>query len=511
VFVIKRRSANPSSNFQRDKVTELSTQELNYAYKNRSSAGYNDYDVGQYQAMGRSIYTKRIVVKAVESREIPQIRSISRHFFNTSGIYGRACRYLALMPTYDHMITPNLLHDEIRRDRLLSDFNRSLRFIETMNLKTKLQQIALKVVIEGVYYGYVRNNGQTIVLQDLPVDWCRSLYKIDGQPVVEFNVKYFDIMFKRQDSRLEVLRSMPEEIVAGYLAFKDNQLPTDSRDGGAWVKLEQRNSAKFHLTDDDSPIFSHAIPYIIDMDDMESIAKKKYEQQLLKIMIQKIPLDRDGEFIFDMSEASAMHTNAVRMLARAMNIDVLTTFADSQLLDLESKSYNNNQSEDWQKSVFGQLGISQQLFDTDGNLALEKSVANDESIMVYLISQIQDWLNVQLDIKFNDTKYDYNFKIWFPRLTQHNREDMAKLYKEQAGMGYSKQLPAIALGQSQANLLATVLFETDMLKLDQVMVPLKMASTMSHSASSEDGKVGRPEKDDDEKSSKTLANEASEG
>ena len=510
MFVIKRRSANnPGVDFQRDKVKELSTQELNYAYKNRSSAGYNDYDVGQYQAMGRSIYTKRIVVKAIESREIPQIRSISRHFYNSSGIYSRACRYLALLPTYDYMITPNILHDKVRRDRVLGDFQRSLRFIDSMNLKTKLQEIGLKVIIDGVYYGYVRNNGQTIVLQDLPVNWCRSLYKIDGQPVVEFNVKYFDIMFKRQDSKIEVLKSMPEEIVAGYLAFKDNKLSTDSRDGGAWARLDQKYSAKFSITDDDSPIFSHAIPHIIDLDDMESIAKKKWEQQLLKIMIQKIPLDKDGDFIFDMSEAQAMHSNAVRMLARAMNIDVLTTFADSQLLDLESRNYGGSQTtEMWEKALYGQLGISQQLFNTDGNLALEKSVANDESLMVYLISQIQDWLNIQLENKFSDLKYDYNFKIWFPRLTQHNREDMAKLYKDQAAMGYSKQLPAIALGQSQSNILATVLFETDMLKLDEVMKPLKMSSTMSHSSG--DG-VGRPEKSADEKSDKTLANEASEG
>lgn len=510
MFSIKNRSKNYSSSYyEREKIKELSAQEINFAYKNRSSAGYNDYDVGQYQAMGRSIYTKRIVVKAIESREIPQIRSISKHFFHTSGIYGRACRYLAFLPTYDHLITPTLLHDEVRRENLLSDFNRSLRFVDAMNLKTKLQQVALTVVIEGVYYGYVRNNGQTIVLQDLPVNWCRSLYKMDGFPVVEFNVKYFDIMFKRQESRIEVLQSMPEEIVLGYMAYKKAELPTDSRDGGAWIKLNHFNSAKFSLNDDDSPIFSSAIPHIIDYDDMESIAKKKWEQQLLKIMIQKIPLDKNGDFIFDMQEAAAMHSNAVRMLARAMNIDVLTTFADSQLLDLENKYYGGQATtESWEKSIYSQIGLSQQLFNTDGNLALEKSVANDESIMVYLISQIEDWLNYQLAAKFADKKYDYSFKIWFPRLTQHNRSDMAKLYKDQAAMGFSKQLPAIALGQSQTNLLSTILFETDMLKLGEVMEPLKMASTMS--GKSGEG-AGRPEKSPDQKSSKTLANEASEG
>jgi hypothetical protein len=511
VFIIKKRVKPTDTTFQtRDRVTEFSKEQLHYAYKNRSSAGYNDYDIGQYQSMGRSIYTKRIVVKAIESREIPQIRSISKHFYLTSGIYGRVCRYLALLPTYDYLITPYVYAENVRKDRLLADFQRSLRFLDNMNLKTKLQQIALKVVVEGVYYGYVRNNGTHIVLQDLPVDWCRSLYKIDGFPVVEFNVRYFDIMFKRLDSRGQVLKSMPEEIIQGYLDYKENLLPVDSRDGGVWVCLNQANSAKFHLNDDDSPIFSSAIGQLIDFDDMNAIMKKKLEQQLLKIMVQKIPLDKNGEFIFDMEEAQAMHANAVRMLSRATNIDVLTTFADSELLDIENKQIaSKDDHQGWERHIFNELGVSQQLFATEGNLALEKSVANDESIMVYLLNQIQDWLNQQLDFKFADTKIDYTFKVWIPRLTQHNREEMAKLYKDQAAAGYSKVLPAVALGQSQANVLATLLFENDVLKLSDIMVPIKMASTMSHSSS--DKSPGRPEKSADEKSDKTLANEASEG
>ena len=55
-------------------------------------------------------------------------------------------------------------------------------------------------------------------------------------------------------------------------------------------------------TFDDTPIFSNAIPQIIDFDDLQAIEKKKAEQQLLKIMVQKIPLDKNGDFIFDMED-----------------------------------------------------------------------------------------------------------------------------------------------------------------------------------------------------------------
>jgi hypothetical protein len=301
---------------------------------------------------------------------------------------------------------------------------------------------------------------------------------------------------------------MPEEIINGYVAFKNGVIKV-SRDGGAWVDLSQERSLKFSLNEDDTPIFSNAIPQIIDFDDLQAIEKKKAEQQLLKIMVQKIPLDKNGDFIFDMEEAKAMHSNAVRMLARAMNVDVLTTFADSSLLDMQTKQPAADRDKNWERLLFQDLGVSSQLFATDGNLSLEKSIANDESIIIYLLDQIQDWLTYQLELKFTKRKFDYDFKLWFPRLTQHNRAEMAKLYKEQAMLGFSKQLPALALGQSQTNILATLSFENDVLDLASKLEPVKTSSTMSNKPGG--GEAGRPEKPADQKSDKTLANEASRG
>jgi len=211
-----------------------------------------------------------------------------------------------------------------------------------------------------------------------------------------------------------------------------------------------------------------------------------------------------------MEEAKAMHANAVRMLARAINVDVLTTFADSELLDLEERRTNASaDNERWERSTFSELGISQQLFATEGNIALEKSILNDESIAMQLLYQYQDWLNTVLHNKFIQNNPDYTFDVWFPRLTQHNRADMARLYKEQAALGYSKVLPALALGQSQSNFLSSILFENEFLDLGAVMVPVKMASTQSGKAGGD--AAGRPPKADDQKSDKTLANEASGG
>jgi len=90
-------------------------------------------------------------------------------------------------------------------------------------------------------------------------------------------------------------------------------------------------------------------------------------------------------------------------------------------------------------------------------------------------------------------------------------------------------LPQIALGQSQSSILANAYFENDMLDLVSVFVPPLTSNTMNADAlaarngnknatktstgagsdTSEEKSAGRPEKADNEKSDKTIANRES--
>ena len=94
---------------------------------------------------------------------------------------------------------------------------------------------------------------------------------------------------------------------------------------------------------------------------------------------------------------------------------------------------------------------------------------------------------------------------------------MAKLYKEQTQLGYSKMLPQIALGQLQSSVLANAYFENDVLDLVNVFIPPMSSNVMNaevlnlHKGDGGEDKQGggRPEKPDDEKSEKTIKNKES--
>jgi hypothetical protein len=110
-------------------------------------------------------------------------------------------------------------------------------------------------------------------------------------------------------------------------------------------------------------------------------------QKLLKIIVQKLPMDKNGDLIFDVDEAKDIHNNAVEMLRRAVGVDVLTTFADIDAIDMSDKNTTTSQDDlaKVERTVFNSLGTSQNLFNTEGNMALEKSVLTDEGQIRSLI------------------------------------------------------------------------------------------------------------------------------
>ena len=245
-------------------------------------------------------------------------------------------------------------------------------------------------------------------------------------------------------------------------------------------------------------------------------------QQLLKIIIQQMPIDKNGDLIFDVQEANALHNNAVAMLGDSIGTSVLTTFADVTVADLSDKSNltSVDELERVERSLYNEAGVSQKQFNTDGQTALDKSIANDEATMTDLILQFQSFAKRLLK-NFNKNPKRLRYSVMILPTTIYNYKDLSKMYKEQTQIGFSKLLPQVALGMTQNEIISTALFENQMLSLNDLFVPPQMSSTMSSgnkAATTDDNKTqkndgaqsdsqgGRPEKPDDEKSEKTIRN-----
>jgi hypothetical protein len=83
-------------------------------------------------------------------------------------------------------------------------------------------------------------------------------------------------------------------------------------------------------------------------------------QKLLKVVVQTLPLDKNGDLIFDVDEARDIHNNAVEMLKHAVGTDVLTTFTDVSSIDLSDSNTatSTDDLERIERAAFNSFGIS---------------------------------------------------------------------------------------------------------------------------------------------------------
>lgn len=506
-------------------------------------------DIGSYRRINPRCGDKDFVLTAINNGNIDAMREISNFFYKTSGIYNRMCRYMAYIYRYDWMITPVVNRGlsvvpkadkdltETNKNKALEDFFKILKTFDEFNVKKFCGDVALKVIRNGCYYGYLipTTNGK-ISVQELPPRYCRTRFCINEQPVVQFNMSFFDDFYLTVEQRTKVLNLFPDEFKKGYRAYKQGKLngrdfPGDT---SGWYTLDPNSTIKFNINGDDYPLFIAAIPTLIDLDVARDLDQKRIAQKLLRIIIQKMPLDKNGDSVFDIDEAKELHNNAVKMLKKSIGTDVLTTFADVDVADMSDKS-NTTQSDDVNRvkmSVFDEFGTSVDNFNSTSNAALKYSDLNDASNMYNLLQQFEGFLNRLLKPYNTNSKRVY-YTAQILETTNSNYQDMAKLYRQQTQLGFSKMLPQIALGQSESSILATAYWENEILNLVEVFIPPISSATMNadtlqaltgksadnnaaaagqSSGSSQiqsDSKAGRPEKADEDKSDKTIANRES--
>lgn len=506
--------------------------------KNVKGAVLNINDYKQPYPYSSNI-NKPMIYQAIINKDYAEMRRISNVFYRLDGIYQRACDYLAYLYRYDWYIAAEVYSDAAKEENIVKDFGKVLTFFDNSYVKKLCGEIAGKVIRDGCYYGYVIDDPKEIVIQQLPLEYCRSRYAKGNKPIVEFNMKFFDT-FTNTEYRNKILNLFPDEFKKGYRLYQQNKLQLEDENitplsswsylSDGWYCLEPENTVKFNINDSDVPILFSSIPALINLEEAQGLERKRQMQKLLKIIVQKLPLDKNSELVFDVDEARDIHNNAVEMLQDTIGAEVLTTFTDVDSIDLSDTTANSEDNlEIVERSAYNAMGISRNIFNTDGNLSLEKSILNDESTIRSLLFQFNIFMDRIIARKNSNIK-KYNFKFTMLETTQYNYQALSKLYKEQMQNGASKLLPQIALGHSQSFVLNSIHFENEVLHLSEIMIPPLMSSTMNSedilgkknsqesnkTQNNTSGKVvtetkeaGRPEKADSEKSEKTIRNRES--
>ena len=149
-------------------------------------------NLGAIQGVTRGMVSKAILYRALLDNDIVRLREISNYFYKASGIYKRVCDYAATMYRYDWYVVPEVFDESVKSEKILTDFHKVLHYLDNSYIAKTCGDIALSVVRNGAYYGYIVPSPKGVIIQELPINYCRSRFSQGNLPVVEFNMKFFD-------------------------------------------------------------------------------------------------------------------------------------------------------------------------------------------------------------------------------------------------------------------------------------------------------------------------------
>lgn len=380
----------------------------------------------------------------------------------------------------------------------------------------------------GIFNGILRTYEDQVVVQDLPLEWCRTRFKeFNGLNLLEFNVQYFSSIADVEYREL-ILKTFPEVIQNGWRAWSKN-----TKENDPWVPVPAVDGGIcFCFVEDLTPPLLPSIKDLKELDDATKREEKRDTNELYKLLIQRMPVDSQGELVFELDEVADIHASVASMLSDIDTVDVLTTFGETSLESLQDSSAASQSADrikKYKENAWDGLGRSRILFNPDGSSALAYMIKKDESYMIQYLNQYEAWLRFNINEKFARRGVNFDFDI-LPT-TVFNRADLQQSYFRGAQYGYSKMAAGVAMGIKQLDQLSLMNFENDMLKMSEKMIPLQSSYTTSGNVianeeknknSGEKGNTqvqvknidnegGRPELPDEQKSEKTQANIAAQG
>ena len=465
-------------------------------------------------AFRKDFFNTEAIERIINSGNIEEIIALSRFYFNTNGLYKRIITYFSTMLLYDTVVVPKFIKQNIEKNKFLKNYYKTLAFVDKANLPQELSRIFTIMLIDGVYYGLVYESYDgSIVFGDLPRRYCRTRFRSNsGNQILELNVQYFNELKSSVDQQA-VLNTFPKSIRDYYEAWSKNEV------NSPWYICKENEGVAFVCSVDGSatqntlPFFIQTIPAISRLKDYEKADLDSVQNELSKLIINKIPLDKENELAFELPEIEEIHRGIVDMLSDNPHIDVITTFCDTEVASLGSTADNvRNDLSAITHLVYNEAGVSKQLFDNDSAISIQYSVQNDLALVLVLLKPIQRWLNYILNYKFGKNE-EFFYEINLLPISHYNREEMSNLYLKGAQYGYSKFYAGAALGIKQTDLISLTMVENEFLDLDAKMIPLQSSHTTANSvtanraANNEDG--GGQEKQLSDISEKTEKNKES--
>lgn len=414
------------------------------------------------------------------------LRNAVIYIYGASSHFRRLIQYFSSLSDLSYVVSPYKIDTSTAKPKTIQrNYRRVLNLLSSMNIKSQFSKILTVCLREDVFYGTMWVTSDSIIIQQLPSDYCTVAVVEDNVLNVSFNFSYFD-------SNSKYLENYPLEFKTKYdLYLKD-------RTGMKWQELDSPTSFAVKCNND---ILNYAIPpfagilrEIYDIEDYKQLRITKTELENYAMLVMKLGISKDGTWEMDFDKAKDFWMNLDNVLPEEIG-SVLSPMDINKISFERSSNSDSNSVSDAEENLFSAAGVSSLLFNNSkaSANALLLSIKADQAMTFGIVKSIECVLNRFIQSQ----SYGKNFKVTFLDCSPFNRKECGDAYLKACQFGIpmvSYYCASQGLGQDEMDCMNFL--EDNILGIKGRFVPLQSSSTQSKSVT--DGSPGRTEKEMDE-------------
>lgn len=418
-----------------------------------------------------------------------ELRNMSDYLYNTSGVYRRLIDTTKNLISYEYSIIPMIPSKEkINEKMYLSKLNKVKQYLWDCNFDATLDDIVFKLIKYGRYSGYDRDT----YIQPLPINYTRIVgISVDGNPLLQFNFEYFDTFMDDRTRDFQFL-GFDKFFKAQYQRFKnsiDNPKENFANELN-WRMLPPEKTYTFKIganmeSAEGLGLLYGTVDEILYYDEVKSLDKAIITSQKRKILVQKLPIDKDGNSILGEDDIFQAHENLKSLTPS--NVGVLTVLGGTEIEDvpLQLSALEKGKGNEIKDDILLSSGVGEGAL-KGGNFSA--GVLNIEVLTNTIVKVLKQIENIWFNRKFNTLvgNGQYKFRMKFLGVTTFNKEDIIDSFDGLLDKGGNITLSINARGLSTEEYMDILAVE-DYMTYKDLFKPLQTSYTMGT-----DSEGGRP-------------------
>jgi len=441
-----------------------------------------------------------------DSEEI--IRSYIEYFEAVHMPFKRILSYMASHLAFDIFYTPMNVTDakeyaspKYKKDQLIFH-----EFLDKFDYKSSFRNVVKQLLRNEIYVGCLREDKDKIVLQELPLKYCKITAKGSYNLLVTFDFSYFlqpgiDInlydpffqkkyleVFKNYSNKKEYIPSLPPEL-RGNSQF------------AYWVDLPPWIACAFKLDTSQmvaTPLFTGMLRYLVHDHTMILLQKDSNMAAASKILLGEVPLLKESKAsVKDMLAIDPKTLGQFLSLVKASLASAIKV-ASAPLENMQAVSFDSQSEilDDWTRSEMSSSGMDTALIYSsqlkanlvDSQLSFQSdSKIVEQSLYPQFSSFLEYWINnrtskYKYSIQFQGNDYYLDRQQRFDKAMELTNQGIVLPQLIAASLGFKPQELYRMMEETKANGFA-----------DMRMLPI--ASVAKENGEDE---KGRPRKSDSE-------------